>query len=686
MGTCASFSPESDAPCYNPRMTRAQALARRAAGTLRENCVVVITDGPTIGTTGNTSPTEIELNPTSPTELGLTARVHQTFDNSAWAGLYDIDAGGQGSIIQLTDSSGNTVKDIDVASQTVETQWPWHLGANLGVGFFRDNYAEDSTFTGVADAATRFVQGNKFINTNMDWTGWTSGTMLDNEIVGGLIHHITATGTWQRNVIRNSTANFTGNSTLLESTLINGGNVSSTGTSAVTINGSLIDSATVRNDSSNGAITIQQESEISGLASVINDAGSFKNLTITGSDVYGSFILRGQGGTVTKAISIASSKLGGIGGGQTETMLFMGDSSANINICEISQNVNKISVDGLAALQWAHVKWLAGAGLTVGPLATNNQWTSSIFEACVATILGPGENNFSTSISSTIATNLILSTVAATTGSMQIQSALINNATVRSTGPAGLLIDLGSKLSGSCLISQDRTAQPTGAFEDRISQTTVESGRIEFASTVASPNTHNVARSRIHASSLNLPNGRLRIDGTSDGVTVDACDIAGEVTITDVPFGALNGPTAFHDNHVSPSCKLLYTAGDNVAKQIRGNHIEGDSSSLLITNLTGSAGVGLADVFSCRVANQSTLSVDGARVVGQPVRSVIVENGSTVTIDPNGSALQFLAQNNADFTSGPFVHFDSAILGAFTKVAAAANNNNLCNKSFDDFV
>src|SRR5687768_10951456 len=110
MATGQSFNPQ----CYPPRMTRAEALARRAAGTLKENCVVVITDGPTIANviTG-TSATETELNPTSPTSLGLTARVFTTFDDSAWSGIYDIDLGVAGSITRLSDNLGNTAQDTD---------------------------------------------------------------------------------------------------------------------------------------------------------------------------------------------------------------------------------------------------------------------------------------------------------------------------------------------------------------------------------------------------------------------------------------------------------------------------------------------------------------------------------------------------------------------------------------------
>lgn len=127
-GTSTDFSPNTTPNCYPPRMTRAQALARIAAGTLNENCVVVITDGPTIGTTGNTSATEIELQPESPTDLGMAALVHTTFDTTAWVGIYDINVG-TGTLIRLEDNKSNIVDDN--TGIVIATMFPWHAGNNV---------------------------------------------------------------------------------------------------------------------------------------------------------------------------------------------------------------------------------------------------------------------------------------------------------------------------------------------------------------------------------------------------------------------------------------------------------------------------------------------------------------------------------------------------------------------------
>ena len=176
-GTSGGFTPAAQPPCpYPNRMTIAEAKALRLAGGLVPDCVVILTDGPTIGTAGNTSPTEIELNPVGPSELGTTARVHTNFSGTAWHGLFDIDLG-TGSITRLTDDWGNTAVDIDANSPTVQTQFPWHKGANA----FRDNYVQDSTLPGW-DNAVGTLSRNRVISSTVDLTGKTAGTVLDNEI------------------------------------------------------------------------------------------------------------------------------------------------------------------------------------------------------------------------------------------------------------------------------------------------------------------------------------------------------------------------------------------------------------------------------------------------------------------------------------------------------------------------
>jgi hypothetical protein len=213
----------------------------------------------------------------------------------------------------------------------------------------------------------------------------------------------------------------------------------------------------------------------------------------------------------------------------------------------------------------------------------------------------------------------------------------------------------------------------------------LDTGRIILSETVAAGQTaSSVNRSTVKGSSLGGGvDGVLTITGNSAFVLVDSVEVQGVVTLTDVPSGALSGGTAFHDIRVGPASALTYTAGDATAKQIRNINVE-NLSTLTLTGLTGAAGGGLADVFAVNLRNQSAMTVTGARVPGQPVRDVTVEQGGTLNVAANGSVQRFRVAGGATLNTGAFVHFDTEMSLAAVKTLTAANVNRLCNKAFDD--
>lgn len=175
MGTSGSFVNASP-PCYGP-MTYVQALALRAASGLRVGCPVIITDGPVIGTAGNTSVCRVELQPVSATEWGVEAKIDTTFASSggeAWFGLYNVDRGTKGAIYELRDLWGNVVKDADTDAPTVHTQFPWHLSSAT----VRDNVIEDCVLTGLVTPLTAGAgfSENVLKNSTVVMTGVTNAT------------------------------------------------------------------------------------------------------------------------------------------------------------------------------------------------------------------------------------------------------------------------------------------------------------------------------------------------------------------------------------------------------------------------------------------------------------------------------------------------------------------------------
>lgn len=235
MPTSATYA---SPPCPGP-MTRAAVLALRTAGTLMAGCHYVITDGPTIGTTGNTSATQVQLTALSGTELSLEAKVHTTFDNTAWDGLYDIDLGTAGSIIRLTGPFNNVVSDPDADSPTVHTQFPWHAAGNN----LRDNVVNDATLPGWGPAinAGGTITDNEIRNSTVDLTGRTN-----------------ATSTFDRNRISNATVTLAPATSFFAQNNIDSGTVTHAGTGAASFsfqNNTMLTGSFVVNNTTTAQVT-----------------------------------------------------------------------------------------------------------------------------------------------------------------------------------------------------------------------------------------------------------------------------------------------------------------------------------------------------------------------------------------------------------------------------------------------
>lgn len=296
MSTSGGFTPPSQASCPPP-MTRAALLALRTAGTLDPQCHYIVIDGPVIGTAGNTSPTEIELHATSPTELAQEAKVHTTFDNSAWDGRYDIDLGTAGSITELTDTWGNTARDPDADSPTVHTQFPWHRGASA----FRDNYAEDAVLTGW-DAGTATASRNRVVSSTVDLTG--NWSFSDNWVQGGTVTLTQSTGTriFNGNTVRGGAVfraltGATGGAVVTNNQFLDGyvTEIAATSTAGVTVGGSVF--------TGHGSAALDCQIDGSG-SRFINDSHSFAHFSQTQYVLVGAGTASVNTGSVMNAARI----------------------------------------------------------------------------------------------------------------------------------------------------------------------------------------------------------------------------------------------------------------------------------------------------------------------------------------------------------------------------------------------
>lgn len=693
MGTSAGFTPPSAPPCpYAPRMTRAAALALRAAGGLLENCVVVVTDGPTIGTAGNTSPTEIELNPVGPSELGTTARVHTTFAASAWQGVYDIDLGTAGTITELRDDWGNVAKDIDADAATVETQFPWHLGSTA----LRDNYVEDSTLIGW-DTQAGGVTNNRVIGSTVNLTGKTSGTIGDSQFTNTTVVSGGAFFGASQTTVRGGNLQL-GSGTAIGTVSLTRADLNSvtvtrdaTATGNLSITGSQVTNSTITQGAgATGAVTVA-DSEVTNLATLNVDAGSAKGISVSGSELQGYAIRtqdsggsgvslsRGQFfGKPSATDSLLVRGVGGFGVSVSNSVVdgfsIAGAGSASIDVNGAAQSALITDAD----IHNSRITVNAGAGAFQ---STGAEFSSAIVNASSST-------GGRLTINQTTVRGGTINHGAAATQSFSLTGGRIegNGLVELLSGDRGLSVSNVDVFNG--IIRQTTANAASGTNSNQVNDCRViDTGRIILSETAPAGQTGNVvARSTVKGSSLGGGiDGILTITGVSAFILVDSVEIQGVATLTDVPSGALSAGTAFHDIRVGPASTVTYTAGDATPKQIRNIGVEG-LSTLTLTGLTGSAGAGLGDVFGVNLRGQSAMTVTGARVPGQPVRDVTVEQGGTLNVDASGSVQRFRVAGGATLNTGAFTHFDSEMSLAATKTLTAANINRLANKSFDDMI
>ncbi|MFF4292092.1 hypothetical protein ACFY0N_00375 [Streptomyces vinaceus] len=293
MSAGSGYNPP-DNPCPGQPMTRAAILALRTAGQLRVDCHYVVSDGPVIGTAGNTSPTQIELHALSPTELATEAKVHTAYDNSAWSGIFDIDLGTAGSIIRLTDASNNTVEDKDADSPTVHGMFPWHLPPVTPN--FRDNLISDMALPNWASIAVGdTVQDNVIRGAaaggTLDLGGTGTVTIQRCEIIGTTT--ITRTGTcninWSNSKIASVTMTLNGGGTgvtITDSILLSGTITrAAASVSLTTITQSLLLLTFITLNGTGGLFISASETR---LAQINLNAGSARGITVTNSSVQGT--------------------------------------------------------------------------------------------------------------------------------------------------------------------------------------------------------------------------------------------------------------------------------------------------------------------------------------------------------------------------------------------------------------
>jgi len=307
--TGGGFTP-SAVQCPAP-MTMAAAIVLRNAGGLDAQCHYLITDW--VQAPNLAGPNLVELHAVNATSFAQDVNVFTPYDNTAWVGQFDLDAG---QMLQLQDNLGNTVRDAETGTNIMGL-FPW------GNGFWSENTFDSVTLTTSPASLARDVRRNTVRNAVLNLAAWTAaaGTIVDSTIDVATITSSDQGMTIVRSrVLEGAIINLLGagtfsltNSTVEDSFTLIASNVGSLG--AITIAGSSISSGVnVRcgplNTTVNGIVitnsrlSVRQPSP--GTPDVHNNGTGL--ITIVGSTVAQSIInnLGGANITLTQADVIGS--------------------------------------------------------------------------------------------------------------------------------------------------------------------------------------------------------------------------------------------------------------------------------------------------------------------------------------------------------------------------------------------
>lgn len=467
MSTSGSFSPPAQPECsYAPDMSLAAALALRAAGTLNPNCIVRV-PGPALGTAA--VPTFVELNPVSPTELGLTGRLTSSLDNSSWACLFDPDQGAAGTFLEVRDNAGNVVRDPD---GSVIAQFPF------GNADVTDNLVVEGTLTGWGTLPAGFtVRGNTLTTATVDLTGTAAGgAFTENTVISATVN---VPGTNAGTVFFRDcsltdqatvTVNKPGQQFFMNGSRVRGGTVSVTGPSPFS---STRDDLTNPNWSDAGGVAVTSNWSSTnnvGGGTVTRAAGHDFAVLLTNSTLYGTVNI----GASARAVNITSSHY------------LSGTATVNggaLNITSSTMRTATFTMSGTRGLAFSDCDVHQLQSFTQARTGGTGQdsFFQCVLQRATVSLTGavdPGTNQTIMNVCTVLMSTVNVADPVGT-GTVVLQSTEV-------TGQSTLNVQAGALLHDRCRIAAGAVLN-TGAFA-------AQSGVIEGAFTVTSTATNNNRR------------------------------------------------------------------------------------------------------------------------------------------------------------------------------------------------
>lgn len=612
-------------------MTRTALIALRNASGLTKDCDYVVTDhvqGRLV------AGTQIHLQAVSANKLSENVSVNTTYDNEAWAGIYDLD---RGLVLELHDNRNNVARG---ANGTEVSNFDWG-NANI------TNTTVDSATWTHTIGSPRIVSDLTVANlATLTTTGWAGGSITGGTVIRGFGTNVNMTNANASLLIGEikdasilNLSGFTAGSTLNRYNLASSNFNFSNSTSAVSLSiVTSVGSTFTHSGVTTGTVTGTNLTMAN--TSFINHQNGAGNLSLNRVDLINQANITHTAGTV----ALSDYKIsGGANVQQTGTgniSLSNGELAGQSSVI----NQSTVNVNG-----------------TRYSAFSNSTFNANPASAGTVTLTGTSSNNSSQ----------IFKTATSTAGNMSITtSTLTNSAIIQQTGTGNLTVSNTELPSNSRIVLNNTrsltvtrgdfhnltqiTQSGTGAVVDSIVDSeTGTRGSIALSSSGAAGNLLNYCRVQGLGGNFNVSGtstsqvfNRVKADAATYNFTNNTvANTYSNMTITD-------GSTATFQN-------MAVTKNFNNAKLDNGSFL----------NVNAPTGVGTVQGIAAR--DNATINVNGA---AGAANGIYAKERGTVTFN-GGSCTDISKQMNGVLTTGNFTHNNVVVINPISQTLTANNTN-----------
>jgi hypothetical protein len=611
-------------------MTRTALIALRNASGLTKDCDYVVTDhvqGRLV------AGTQIHLQAVSANKLSENVSVNTTYDNEAWAGIYDLD---RGLVLELHDNRNNVARG---ANGTEVSNFDW---GNANITSTTVDYAVWTSTIG----STRLVSSLTVKDgATLLTTGWAGGTITGGTIIRGI----------------NTVVNMTNaNVSLLEGEYKGGTQFNlSTYTGATTLTRYNLNASNFNFSGSTSGVSV---TNVTAIGSIFNHAN------VTTGTVTGVNLILENNATITHTNGAGNLSLNRVKIEENGQITHTGGTIA----------LSDYIISGASAVQQTGTGniSLSNEVLTGQSTVTNNSAVSingtrygaksngivSVQTGAVGTVTLTGTNNNSGQINKT---------TTSTAGSMTILTTTLNNTSVIQQSGTGNLQITDTTVDSNSRITLTNTRGLTvtrGRFSNLVQITQTGTGAVVDSlidSTGDTRGIYNLSSTGAAAHQLSYAvvrglGGNINISGTSTGQVLNRVK-------------ADSGSYNFNNNTIANSYSAMTaTDGSNisfqnmtVAKAVN-NVTAMNSGNISVNNPTGTGSInGLVAIGNGGInINGTARQANGLYARS---RGIITHNG--------GNATDLVKEMTGTLTTGAFTHTNVVVINP-TSITLTANNSN----------